>query len=160
MSRGAVIESMVELAGLTATPAANRFSDLPASHPYAHAILMAVQLGLIKGDNGKTTVRPDDPISRAEVAVLLTRLQDLDRAAFASVPSSAPSSASPVIRRPHAPVHDRPRPPAGRDLRPCRFARAAQANTPVTLIQVLTDWAKVKTAEGKTGYVLRKYLRR
>jgi SH3-like domain-containing protein len=34
------------------------------------------------------------------------------------------------------------------------------ANVPVTLVQVLKDWAKVQTGDGKTGYVLRKYLRK
>ena len=105
MSRGAVIESMVELAGLSGPPAPNRFSDLPASHPYAHAILVASQLGLITGDSGKTTVRPDDPISRAEVAVMLIRLQGLNR--------SPPSSVL-LVRCVVRPVHDRLRPPAGR----------------------------------------------
>jgi hypothetical protein len=32
--------------------------------------------------------------------------------------------------------------------------------TPVTLLQVLIDWAKVQASDGKTGYVLRKYLRK
>jgi hypothetical protein len=32
--------------------------------------------------------------------------------------------------------------------------------TAVTLVQVLKDWAKVQTKEGKTGYVLRRYLRK
>jgi uncharacterized protein YgiM (DUF1202 family) len=32
--------------------------------------------------------------------------------------------------------------------------------TPVTLLQVLIDWAKVQAPDGKTGYVLRKYLRK
>ena len=159
--RGAVIESMVELAGLSAAPAANRFSDLPASHPYARAILVAVQLGLIKGDDGKTTVRPDAPISRAEVAVLLTRLENLDRAAFASVPSSAPvsastpSSAAPALRFTTVSVHLREKTSG-------HAASLAQlpAGTPVTLLDVLIDWAKVKTADGTIGYVLRKYLRK
>ncbi len=33
-------------------------------------------------------------------------------------------------------------------------------NTSITLLEVLTDWAKVQTKEGKIGYVLRKYLRK
>ncbi len=33
-------------------------------------------------------------------------------------------------------------------------------NTPVTLLEVLTDWAKVRTKDGKEGYVLRKFLRK
>ncbi len=161
MSRGAVIESMVELAGLTATLAANRFSDLPASHPYTHAILVATQLGLVRGDDGKTTLRPDEPISRAEVAVLLTRLQGLNRSAFASVPSSppvsasTPSSAAPALRFTTVPVH----------LRAETSGHAASlaqlpTGTPVTLLDVLTDWAKVRAPNGTTGYVLRQYLRK
>ncbi len=33
-------------------------------------------------------------------------------------------------------------------------------NTPVTLLEVLTDWAKVRLSNGKEGYVLRRYLRK
>ncbi len=52
------------------------FHDLPRDHPYAAALLTAARLGMLSGDlneNGtpKGTVRPDDPLSRAEAAKII-----------------------------------------------------------------------------------------
>lgn len=61
-------------AGLQENPV--RFSDLPESHwAYGH-LAQAVRLGLVNG-YGDGLFRPDDPVSRAEMAVLLHRLTRL-----------------------------------------------------------------------------------
>jgi DNA-binding beta-propeller fold protein YncE len=41
-----------------------------------------------------------------------------------------------------------------------RVLSVLKPNTPVTLLQVLKDWAKVRTKDSKIGYVLRRYLRK
>lgn len=52
------------------------FSDLPAKHPRAKALLTAVSLGIMQGDTAADgsllhTIRPDEPINRAETSKIL-----------------------------------------------------------------------------------------
>lgn len=53
------------------------FSDLEDTHPYAEDILTATALGIISGDDGKNTFRPNDPVNRAEVAKILMKVSAL-----------------------------------------------------------------------------------
>ncbi|PJA68113.1 hypothetical protein CO157_01045 [Candidatus Peregrinibacteria bacterium CG_4_9_14_3_um_filter_49_12] len=58
------------------------FTDIRSNHPHAQAILLLAKLGVISGDtdrDGKPTgnVRPNDPINRAEVAKIFTKLIEL-----------------------------------------------------------------------------------
>ncbi len=71
--RGAVIQTLLDLWGIAAVGGENPYSDLPASHPYAKALFTATAMGIIRGEsnNGAKTVRPDDPVNRAEMATLL-----------------------------------------------------------------------------------------
>ena len=71
-SRGAVARHLVDAFQIPAATAPVHFSDLPASHPFASDINTLVSLGIMSGDDGKTTVRPNDPINRAEFAKLVT----------------------------------------------------------------------------------------
>lgn len=79
--RGAVVATLLETFGIPLEDGIpSPFSDLPASHPYARAILTAWKHGLITGDTDRTgkptgTVRPDDRINRAEAAKLIVVLQ-------------------------------------------------------------------------------------
>lgn len=51
--------------------AAGRFADVPADAWYAEAVATATGAGVVKGADGK--LRPSDPITREEMAVMLSR---------------------------------------------------------------------------------------
>ncbi|MFC3803725.1 S-layer homology domain-containing protein [Cohnella sp. GCM10012308] len=53
--------------------AAERFADVPANAWYADAVAKATAAGIVKGAEGK--FRPNDPITREEMAVMLFRAQ-------------------------------------------------------------------------------------
>lgn len=81
-SRGAVIQTIVEALNLPLEEGTGGYKDIRASHPHAQAIATATALGIISGDtdrqgNPKGTVRPNDPINRAEVAKILTKVLEL-----------------------------------------------------------------------------------
>jgi hypothetical protein len=73
--------------GVVLTPPAEEtppvtFKDVPGRHPYADAITLAAELGIVSGDtdlrgNPKGTFRPNAPINRAEVAKIFTKLIEL-----------------------------------------------------------------------------------
>lgn len=80
--RGAVIQTIVELLDLpTSDSVEGLYKDLRASDKHALAIEAATRAGIISGDShdgdGKTTVRANDNINRAEVAKILSRIMDL-----------------------------------------------------------------------------------
>jgi len=50
------------------------FVDYNANAWYADALKAAVEAGLLRGDGGKKTIRPNAPISRAEMAAILVRV--------------------------------------------------------------------------------------
>lgn len=50
-----------------------QFEDLETDHKFYNSIQEAVQLGIIKGDSGKNTVRPNDTLNRAEAITILER---------------------------------------------------------------------------------------
>lgn len=82
-TRAEVIHTLLEVLGLPVAPnVESTFTDLPSSHPYAKSIATASLYGLISGDtdtNGNSlgTVRPDDPINRAEVSKIIALLTQL-----------------------------------------------------------------------------------
>jgi hypothetical protein len=84
-TRGQVIQTLLESFSLPlrkATPGLYR--DLPISSRYADAIATATALGILSGDTdaaGKPTgtVRPNDPINRAEVAKIVTLTRNLKK---------------------------------------------------------------------------------
>jgi len=76
-TRGQVIQTILEAFGTPIVPGQSPFSDLPSSSPYAAAIQTAYALGILSGDtdaagNPVGTVRPTDPINRAEAVKLLS----------------------------------------------------------------------------------------
>lgn len=82
-TRGAVIQTIVEVLGLPLEEATEEYTDLRTSHPHAQAIITATRFGIITGDtdsegNLKGTVRPNAPINRAEVAKILSKVLELD----------------------------------------------------------------------------------
>ena len=50
------------------------FSDVPANNEYSEAIDVLSDFGIILGDAGSSTFRPDAEISRAEFSVIVTRI--------------------------------------------------------------------------------------
>ncbi len=53
--------------------AAGQFSDVPENHWASGAIEWAANAGLVKGDEGKDTFRPNAPVTRAELVTVLER---------------------------------------------------------------------------------------
>ncbi|MDD5055449.1 MAG: S-layer homology domain-containing protein [Candidatus Peribacteraceae bacterium] len=77
-SRAAVIRIFMEAFDLAPQTAPDPYLDLPVSHPHREAVLTATKLGIIRGDtaaDGKPlgTVRPDEPVNRAEAATIVSR---------------------------------------------------------------------------------------
>jgi hypothetical protein len=75
-TRGQVIQTVLEAFGVQITAGENPFHDLPSSSPFAFAVETATKLGILSGDtdaqgNAKGTVRPNDPINRAEAAKII-----------------------------------------------------------------------------------------
>ncbi|MFF5995856.1 S-layer homology domain-containing protein [Lysinibacillus sp. KU-BSD001] len=67
-------------------PAVN-FLDVPPTHPYYEAITKLYTAGIIDGSNGK--FRPDEPLTRAQLAKVLTNvlgLEETQTTAFQDVP--------------------------------------------------------------------------
>lgn len=64
------------------------FSDVDESLYYAQAIQWAAKAGIVKGDEGTDRFRPEDTISRQELAVMLARY-----AKMAGVDTSADENA-------------------------------------------------------------------
>lgn len=74
-TRGEVIRMVLEAIGVDAEiVSTTSFSDLPAGHFHAAFIEFAVENGIISGDDGANTVRPDEPINRAEVAKIVKKV--------------------------------------------------------------------------------------
>jgi len=82
-TRGEVIQTILEAYGVpTAAQNVASFEDLPANHPYAPALSVAVIYGIIDGDTDALgvptgTVRPDAPVNRAEVAKILALAREI-----------------------------------------------------------------------------------
>ena len=74
-----MVFSLVAVAEETeATPVATtEFSDVPATSPYKEAISTLTGLGIILGDAGSDTFRPEAGITRAEFCVIVARLKKM-----------------------------------------------------------------------------------
>ena len=59
------------------TTATTEFSDVPATSPYKEAISTLTGLGIILGDAGANTFRPEAGITRAEFCVIVARLKNM-----------------------------------------------------------------------------------
>jgi hypothetical protein len=81
-TRGEVARTVLEAFGLPISGGENPFTDLPPSHRHVEAMLTAYRLGILSGDtdaqgNPRGTVRPDDPVNRAEVAKMITLAREV-----------------------------------------------------------------------------------
>ncbi len=83
-TRGEMVQIILEILELPIANQAPSFTDVPANHPYAHAIATASFYGIISGDtdnngNSLNTFRPDEQINRAEVVKVVALLQALQK---------------------------------------------------------------------------------
>ncbi|MDO8468781.1 MAG: S-layer homology domain-containing protein [Candidatus Peribacter sp.] len=81
-TRGAVIQTLLEVLDITIGNTPASYDDVPKDHPYTNAIAAATFFGLVQGDldaEGKplNRFRPDDPINRAEVAKIIALAKEL-----------------------------------------------------------------------------------
>ncbi|HVW66555.1 MAG TPA: LamG-like jellyroll fold domain-containing protein [Candidatus Peribacteraceae bacterium] len=177
ISRGDVAQSVVDLLDLAkGTGFVPSFSDLPQTHPNASSIRILVSLGLMTGDDGKTTIRPDATLNRAEAAALLARLLTLPAETAAqssrvSVSSMSSASSSSHSESSHS-VSPNPTPnPTSATVTSFQLhlrmdARAdslsirtlKQGDTVTVLYTLKNGWAYVKTPDGKEGYVYAQFL--
>lgn len=68
-TRGEVIRMILEATGVKPTKVSKtEFKDVATNHKHADFIQYANDLGIVSGDDGKGTFRPDAPINRAEVS--------------------------------------------------------------------------------------------
>jgi len=161
--RGEVIHTILQAYGITLTASSQaKFSDLPADHLYAKDILTAATLDIISGDDGKTTVRPNDPINRAEIAKILTDVSTRFIPAEISQQSAASSTSSEAS---HAAAQDM----TGKDIRTVQTAIlnvrsdarinasllwVARLGMQMEVLKVVADdWAHIRTSDGNEGYV-------
>ncbi|MDD5041472.1 MAG: S-layer homology domain-containing protein [Candidatus Peribacteraceae bacterium] len=83
-TRGAVIQTLLEVLGITIGNTPTSYDDVPKNHSYSPAIAAATFFGLVQGDldaDGKplNRFRPDDPINRAEVAKIIALAKELTK---------------------------------------------------------------------------------
>ena len=69
--------AVAEDATTTTTVTTTEFSDVPATSPYKEAISTLTGLGIILGDAGANTFRPEAGITRAEFCVIVARLKNM-----------------------------------------------------------------------------------
>ncbi len=77
VTRGAVVVTILEALDIPIKNGELPYSDVPTDSPYADAIATATTLGIVSGDEGKKTFRPDAPINRAEVAKMIMKTWEL-----------------------------------------------------------------------------------
>jgi DNA-binding beta-propeller fold protein YncE len=80
-TRGQVVKTVLEAFGVILATGDNPFHDLPATSSFASAIETAAKLGIISGDTDAQghpvgTVRPEEPINRAEAAKVVALMRE------------------------------------------------------------------------------------
>jgi hypothetical protein len=83
-TRGALIQTLLEVLDFPIAKKAAAFSDVPEDHPYTHAIATAAFYGFVEGDRdaeGELTgaFRPDSFINRAEVSKVVALAREVTR---------------------------------------------------------------------------------
>lgn len=70
-TRAELAEMVTRLMDLDVSAPLDAFPDVDAQHPHARALSRAVALGLLQGIDGE--LRPDDPVTREQAFVILSR---------------------------------------------------------------------------------------
>ena len=81
-TRGAVVQTVLEAAGIEIGDMPGDYKDVRSSHEHANAIGTATALGIVSGDtdrrgNLKGTFRPNDSVNRAEVAKIIANVLEI-----------------------------------------------------------------------------------
>ncbi|MEK7562967.1 MAG: S-layer homology domain-containing protein, partial [Patescibacteria group bacterium] len=81
-TRGAVIQTILEVMGFVIGKTTSTFSDVPANHHYGPAIALGAFHGFVQGDTSPdgallNRFRPDDSINRAEVSKIIALTKEL-----------------------------------------------------------------------------------
>ena len=93
ISRAMLVQMLYNCAGRPAVEAEARFSDVPQDAWYAAAMNWAVKRGIVRGfEDG--TFRPDQPVTREELAVMLWRYAGSPAVADAALPFGDAAKAS------------------------------------------------------------------
>lgn len=74
--RAEVIRMIIEIAGVSAEdlPDESSFSDVPDDSDYAGYVEYAKSAGIVSGDSGRNTFRPNEGINRAETAKIINNV--------------------------------------------------------------------------------------
>ena len=156
-TRGAVFQMILEIWHLPAATPPSEWKDLPKNHPYAGAVETLTILNIIRGDTNAAgflvgTIRPDDPINRAELAKILVTMQDrsplfADMLAKYEATGVAYHVDSVGLALHLKPVIDSP------------VREKLSGGDRVIVIGFIGDWAFVRLSDGRDGYVVAKFLR-
>lgn len=77
-TRGEVVQIVLEALGITIGKTPAGYSDVPANHPHSFAIASATFFGFVSGyPDG--TFRPDNGITRAEIAKIIALLMEVTK---------------------------------------------------------------------------------
>ncbi len=182
-TRGDVSQVFVEMFGLNPSPLISvpGFTDLPDGHPRFRAMRTLYSQGILTGDAGKTSIRPNAPVNRAEIATMFGRLFGAikDQSTLTATLSVSSSPAAILVPETPAPVSP-PAPPVTPTPTPVaktyriiskRLHLRADSRISADSLRnmwyggILTvdtilpnGWAAVKTSDGKKGYVMMKYI--
>jgi lysophospholipase L1-like esterase len=157
-TRGEVMQTLLETFGVAITSGENPFSDLSTSSRFAPAILTAYHLGILSGDtdqNGNLTgtVRPNDPVNRAEMAklidVMMSKASTLPHHEAASQDAPVQLSEEPLQVLVHA-LNARWLPSLDAPVR-----NVLSKGEVVILLRTDGPWAYVRMPDGRNGYVVR-----
>ncbi|MCL2674171.1 MAG: S-layer homology domain-containing protein, partial [Defluviitaleaceae bacterium] len=91
-TRAEVAQILYNLSTTPSTGTPINFTDVPGNHPNRRAIDYVSSRLIMRGDAGAYTFRPNDPITRAEITVVLMNFYGLSGAANSSFPDVAPTA--------------------------------------------------------------------
>jgi hypothetical protein len=71
ITRGALLQMLLEILNVRLTTLKIPYSDVPRGSRFFSVIAQATADGIVSGDAGKSTFRPHDAINRAEAAKII-----------------------------------------------------------------------------------------
>jgi hypothetical protein len=165
-TRGEVVRTILEGFGAPITPGSNPFSDLPASSPFAPAVETAARLGILFGDtdaSGKPTgtVRPNDPINRAEAAkIVSTALTTLTPRplAVSSAASSSAAGGDTFAGGTSYRVNTYSLKLRAAPQMPSLLYGMLNEGDVVSVLSIVNGWAEVILPDGRHAFVVARYL--
>ncbi|MDB5307242.1 MAG: hypothetical protein JWO38_1444 [Gemmataceae bacterium] len=166
-TRGQVIQTILEVFGDPIAAGENPFTDLSASSPFAPALQTAYQLGIISGDtdaqgNPTGTVRPNDPVNRAEaakiVSIALATLKP--RPLTTSSDPSSSAAGSEMMSDSGMPYRVNTyslKLRAARQIPSLLYGMLSEGDL-VTVVGIENGWAELLLPDGRHAFVVAEYL--